>query len=368
MNVPLLDLKAQYKDLKTEIDAAVANVLDHCGFILGPEVKLLEKELAEYCQADHAVGVASGTDALLLALRAVGVGEGDEVITTSFSFFATCGVISRLGARPVFCDIEEETFNIDPSLIESKINSKTKAIMPVHLFGQIADMDSINAVASSKKLPVIEDSAQAIGAKYKNKPAGTLGTASGFSFYPSKNLGAYGDGGFISTNSEQIDQFLRILRVQGHKPKYYNRYIGYNSRLDTMQAAILLIKLKYLDKWHELRRKHAAVYDRELAGVGNIKTPRALEHNYHIYNQYTLVVDDRDKLRDYLKENSIGFDIYYPVPLHLQECYNDLGYKKGELPISEKLAEKVISIPVFPEMTEDQQAYVIESLKKFYKG
>jgi len=368
MNVPLLDLKAQYKNLKNEIDEAVARVLNHCGFILGPEVKQLEKDLADYCQTKYAVGVASGTDALLLALRAVGVGEGDEVITTSFSFFATCGVISRLGAIPVFCDIEESTFNIDPGQIEGKINAKTKAIMPVHLFGQVADMDKINEIAATAKLPVIEDSAQAIGAKYKNRPAGTLGTASGFSFYPSKNLGACGDGGFISTNSEEIDQFLRILRVQGHKPKYYNRYIGYNSRLDTMQAAIIIVKLQYLNEWHELRRQHAKIYDTELAGISNIKTPLALDHNYHIYNQYTIVADDRDRLKDYLKEKGIGFDIYYPVPLHLQECYNDLGYKKGELPIAEQLAAKVISIPVFPEMTEDQQAYVLDALKSFYRG
>lgn len=366
MKVPLLDLKIQYQNLKDEIDNAIANVLNHCGFVLGPEVKQLEKELAEYCTTKYAIGVACGTDALLLSLRAVGVGYGDEVITTGFSFFATAGVITRLGATPVFCDIDERTFNLNPDLIEDKITSKTRAIMPVHLFGQVAEMDKINEIAGAHNIPVVEDAAQAIGAKYHNRPAGTFGAASGFSFYPSKNLGAYGDGGFISTDSEEINDRLRMLRVHGAKPKYYHHVVGYNSRLDTIQAAILLVKLKYLNQWHEQRRQKASVYDRELADFESLITPFAEDHNYHIYNQYTLIAENRDALRDHLKEKGIGLDIYYPVPLHLQKCYEDLNYKPGDLPVSEKLADRVISIPVFPEMTDDQQSYVIESIKEFY--
>jgi len=366
MRVPILDLKIQYKALKSEIDEAIQTVLEHSGFVLGPEVKTLEGKLAEYCRTSYAIGVASGTDALLLSLRALGVGYSDEVITTSFSFFSTAGVISRLGATPVFCDIDEKTMNIDPNLIESKITSKTKVILPVHLFGQTAEMDKINEIAKAYKLSVLEDAAQAIGAKYHGRMAGGLGDIAGFSFYPTKNLGAYGDGGFISTNSEKLDDDLRMLRVLGSRPKYVHHMVGYNSRLDTMQAAILLVKLKYLNDWHEARRSHAHTYDKEFNGLSGVATPFTEKYNYHIYHQYTLVVENREKLKQHLAEKEVGFDVYYPIPLHLQKCFNDLSYKQGDLPVCEKLADKVISLPVFPEMTEDQQAYVIESIKEFY--
>ncbi len=366
MKVPILDLKLQYNALKDEINEAIQNVLEHSGFVLGPEVKILEEQLAKYCRTGYSIGVASGTDALLLSLRALGVGYDDEVITTSFSFFSTAGVISRLGAKPVFCDIDEKTMNIDPGLIEAKITSKTKAILPVHLFGQVAEMDKINEIAKAHGLAVLEDAAQAIGAKYHDRLAGGLGDLAGFSFYPTKNLGAYGDGGFISTNSEKLDDDLRMLRVLGSRPKYVHHVIGYNSRLDTMQAAILLVKIKYLNTWHEERRAHAHTYDKELGGISGLMTPYTEEYNYHIYHQYTLVVENREKLKQFLAEKEIGFDVYYPIPLHLQKCFSDLGYKAGDLPVCEKLADKVISLPVFPEMTEDQQSYVIESIKEFY--
>jgi dTDP-4-amino-4,6-dideoxygalactose transaminase len=366
MKVPLLDLKAQYLQIKDEIDVAIDNVLNHCRFIMGPEVAELEKKLADYCNSRYAVGVASGTDALLLSLRACGVGAGDEVLTTGFSFFATAGVIARLGAIPVFCDIDEKTFNINPALVEAKITSKTKAIMPVHLYGQVAEMDPIMEIAKSHNLPVVEDAAQAIGAKYHGRAAGSFGDAAGFSFFPTKNLGAYGDGGFAATSSEQLDDKLRKLRVHGAKPKYYHSIVGYNSRLDTMQAAVLLVKLKYLNSWHEKRREKARIYNEGFKDLAEVQIPFAHDYNYHIYHQYTLIVEDRKKLHNHLKEKEIGFETYYPLPLHLQECFKDLGYKKGDLPVSEKLADKVISLPVYPEMGEDQQAYVIETVRKFY--
>ncbi len=366
MKVVPLDLKLQYQSIKEEVNEAVWRVLDHCKFILGPEVKQLESELAKYCNTKYAIGVASGTDALLLALRACGVNPGDEVITTSFSFFATAGVISRLGAAPVFCDIDENTFNINPNLIEEKITSKTKAIMPVHLYGQIAEMDQIMEIAQKHNISVIEDAAQAIGSKYHNRPAGTLGDAAGFSFFPSKNLGAYGDGGFIATNSEELAEMSIKLRVHGSKPKYYHSIVGYNSRLDTIQAAVLLVKLKYLNEWHEKRRKVASNYDEQLQGINGVRTPFVHDYNYHIYHQYTLAVENREKLEEVLKRNEIGFATYYPIPLHLQDCFSHLGYKKGDLPICEKLADKVISIPIYPEMPEDQQSFVIEVIKGFY--
>lgn len=366
MKVPLLDLKRQYISIKGEIDSAIQRVLDHGMFVMGPEVKELEEKLARYCGVKHGIGVASGTDALLLSLRALGVGPGDEVITTTFTFFATAGVISRLGAKPVFIDIEEKTFNIDPKLIEKAITPRTKAILPVHLYGQIAEMDEIMQIAAKHKLPIVEDAAQAIGAEYKGKKAGQFGTTTGYSFFPSKNLGAYGDGGFIVTNDDNLADSIRKLRVHGAKPKYYHSVVGYNSRLDTIQAAALLVKLNYLPGWHEARRQKADKYNLLLKGIKQVTTPFVHDYNYHIYHQYTILAENRDGLKNHLKTKEIGFDTYYPLPLHLQECYRDLKYKVGDLPVSERLANLAISLPVFPELTDREQEYVADAIKEFY--
>ncbi len=363
MNVPFLDLKRQYSSIKDEIDQAVFNVLDHAKFIMGPEVKAFEEQVAKYCGAKFAIGVASGTDALLLSLRACGVEPTDEVITTGFSFFATAGVITRLGAIPVYVDIDPDTYNIDPQLIEKKITPKTKAIMPVHLYGQCADMDSISEIAKKHNLKVVEDAAQAIGAKYKGKKAGTLSDFGCFSFFPSKNLGAAGDGGMVVTNDPEMAELLRMLRVHGAKPKYYHSIVGYNSRLDTLQAAILSVKLKYLDEWTKKRREHAEIYNAAFKD-SDIITPKEEDFNYHIYHQYTIAVKNRDRLREVLKEKQIGHDVYYPVPLHLQECYKSLGYKEGDLPVIERKGEEVISIPIYPELTKEEQNFVIETINR----
>jgi len=363
MNVPFLDLKRQYASIKEELDQAIFSVLSHTKFILGPEVEAFEEKVAQYCGTKFAVGVASGTDALLLSLRACGVGPGDEVITTGFSFFATAGVISRLGGIPVYVDIDPETYNIAPDKIEGKITPKTKAIMPVHLFGQCADMDPIIKVAKKHKLKVVEDAAQAIGSEYRGKKAGNLSDFGCFSFFPSKNLGAAGDGGMVVTNDPDMADLVRILRVHGSKPKYYHSIVGYNSRLDALQAAILSVKLKYLDEWTKKRREHAEVYNAAFKGL-DVVTPKEEEFNYHIYNQYTIALKKRDRLREVLKENQIGHDVYYPVPLHLQECYRSLGYKEGDLPVTEEKAGEVVSIPVYPELTSEEQNFVIETIKK----
>jgi len=367
MKVPFLDLKRQYDAIKKEIDEAVFSVLSHTKFILGPEVKSLEERVAAYCGTKYAIGVASGTDALLLSLRACEVKPGDEVITTSFSFFASAGVISRLGAIPVFVDIDADTYNIDPAQVEKKISPKTKAIMPVHLFGQCADMDPIIDVAKQHNLKVVEDAAQSIGAGYKGKKAGTIGDFGCFSFFPSKNLGGAGDGGMVVTDDPEMAEMIRILRVHGSKPKYYHSIIGYNSRLDTLQAAILAVKLKHLDDWSKKRRKHAEAYNSAFKDL-DIITPKEESYSYHIYNQYTIAVKKRDELRKYLKQKEIGHDSYYPVPLHLQECYKFLGYNKGDLPVSEKRAEEVVSIPVYPELTQQEQEYIISTIKEFVTG
>lgn len=366
MKVPLLDLSLQYKHLKPEIDKAIATVLEHTQFIMGPEVKLLEEKLARYCDTKYAVGVSSGTEALLIALRALGIKTGDEVIVPTFSFFATAGVVARLGAIPVFVDIDERTFNINANLIEQKITSRTKAIMPVHLYGQMAWMDKIMELAERFKLFVIEDAAQAIGSRYHNKLAGSIGHVSGFSCFPTKNLGAYGDAGFMTTNSDEHIEILRKLRLHGASPKYHHSMVGYNSRLDTIQAAILLTKLNYLNEWHEARRQKAKIYDIELKNLPGVMTPFVYEHNYHIYHQYTLIVEDRQGLAARLRENEIGFETYYPLPLHLQECFKDLHYRQGDLPVAEKLALKVLSLPIYPEMPENHQAFVIDTIKGFY--
>jgi len=366
MQVPLLDLNRQYMTIKKGIDDAVMAVLDHCKFINGPEVKKLEEEVAAFCSVKYGIGVNSGTDALLIALRACGVTSGDEVITTTFSFFASAGVISRLGAKPVFVDINADDFNMDHTKLEAAITPKTKVVMPVHLFGQCADMDPILEICRKHNVKVVEDAAQALSAEYKGKKAGAIGDFGCFSFFPSKNLGAAGDAGMIVSSSEKEEDFTRTLRVHGAKPKYYHSHIGYNSRLDTIQAAILSVKLKSLPQWSEKRREHAAIYDKAFADVELVTTPHAKDGNYHIYNQYTIVVPDRDGLRDHLKEKKIGCEMYYPVPLHAQECYKELGYAEGSMPVAEKMAKSVLSLPIFPELTSDEQQYVIESVREFY--
>ncbi len=365
MSVPLIDIKRQYMPIREEVDRVTKQVLDHGQFILGPELNKFEAEVGEYCNVKYALGVASGTDALLLALRACGVGPGDEVITSAFSFFASAGVISRLGARPVFVDIDPETYNISPALIEKAITDKTKVILPIHLFGQCADMDAIVEIAAKYDLKVVEDAAQAIGSKYKERHAGTLGDAGCFSFFPTKNLGCAGDGGMVVTNNEEIANLVKILRVHGGRSEYVHEIVGYNSRLDTLQAALLSAKLPYLKGWTEARRKNAARYDEELKDLP-LKTPVVRPNAYHIYNQYTLAVDERDKFMAWLKEKQIGHKVYYPVPFHQQECFGDLGYKTGDLAQSEKAAASVVSIPVFGEMTTAEQDEVIGAIKEFF--
>jgi dTDP-4-amino-4,6-dideoxygalactose transaminase len=364
MAVPLLDLSRQYALLKPEIEKAVFEVLESNSFILGPQVAKLEEQIAALCGVKHAIGVASGTDALLIALRACGVGPGDEVITTDFSFFASAGVVARLGARPVFVDIEPDTYNLDPKLIEAAITPKTKVIMPVHLFGQVADMDPIMDIARKHNLKVVEDAAQAIGAEYKGRKAGSIGDYGCFSFYPSKNLGAAGDGGMIVTNNDTGFEDCRKLRVHGENPKYFYHMIGYNSRLDSLQAAVLAVKLPHLLKWSEQRAAHARIYDRELAGIKDLVTPVCKNYStFHIYNQYTLASPRREKILAALKEKNIGNCIYYPLPFHKQKCFVDLGYQADEFPVSTRAADEVFSIPVFPELKAEEQVEVIEAIK-----
>jgi len=365
MKVPLLDLKAQYDPIKGELTSAIRDVMEKSSFILGPFVEKLERDIAAYSGAKYGIGVASGTDALLLSLRASGIDTGDEVITSSYTFFATAGSISRLGAKPVFVDIDLKTYNILPSLIESKITKKTKAIIPVHLYGQCSDMNPILAIAAKHNLKVIEDAAQAIGAEYEGRKAGSMGDTGCLSFFPSKNLGGCGDGGMVLTNDDGIAEKIRVLRVHGSKPKYYHSIVGYNSRLDSLQAAILSVKFKYLDGWSEARRKNAQRYDNLFKGTG-IVTPYITPANKSVYNQYVIRVEKRDDLQKFLKEKGVETALYYPLPLHLQKCYENLGYKEGDLPESEKAAKETIAIPVYPELTEGQQKYVVDSIKEFY--
>jgi dTDP-4-amino-4,6-dideoxygalactose transaminase len=365
MAVPLLDIKRETKPIRKEIDEAITRVIDHGQYILGPEVKQLEEKISEFCGVKHAIGVASGTDALLLSLQACGVGLGDEVITSAFSFFASAGVISRLGATPVFADIDIETYNIDPDKIEKAITPKTKAILPIHLFGQCARMDAIMDVAGKNNIKVVEDAAQAIGSVYKGRKAGNWGDAGCFSFFPTKNLGCAGDGGMVVTNDDEIADMVRLLRVHGGKFEYHHEIVGYNSRLDTLQAAILLVKLPYLTGWSESRRKNASKYDEMLSGLP-LKTPKVEDGAWHIYNQYTITCDRRNDLIAWLKDKKIGCKIYYPVPFHLQKCFSELNYRQGDIPNCEKAAQTVISIPIFGEMTSDEQREVIDSIKSFF--
>jgi dTDP-4-amino-4,6-dideoxygalactose transaminase len=363
MSVPLLDLGRQYAYLKPALDKAVIDVLTHGAFILGPEVARLETEIAAVSATKYAVAVASGTDALMIALHSAGVGPGDEVITSDFSFFASAGVIHRLGAQPVFVDIDSDTYNISAEKIVSAITPKTKAIMPVHLFGQSADMDAIMAIAKKHNLKVIEDAAQSIGAEYKGRKLGSIGDYGCLSFYPSKNLGAGGDAGIITMQGKEEYERCRMLRVHGARVTYHHEVVGYNSRLDTIQAAILLVKLPYLQQWSEQRRAHASRYDSAFKSNAHIRTPVVKDYaTFHIYNQYTLAVPNRDEVMAKLKEKQIGCYVYYPIPFHAQECFKYLGYQPEQFPNSAKAAKEVFSIPIFPELTTAEQDEVIATI------
>jgi len=408
MNVPILDLKRQYQAIKPEVDAAIERVLVSGRFILGPEVETFEQEIAKYCGVNHAIGVASGTDALLLSLRALGIGPGDKVILPSFTFFATAGVVHNVGATPVFVDIDPKTYNIDSSEVkrllatDHLLPTEIKAIIPVHLYGQMADMDPIMEIASEYDLGVVEDAAQAIGASYRSRSledspratghklfsepdvaspqatshsplahsAGSIGDLGCFSFFPTKNLGAYGDGGMVITNDDELAERVRILRAHGSKPKYYHRMVGINSRLDALQAAILRVKLPHLAEWTAARQRVAARYDELLHGIEGIQLLYRAPDRSHIFHQYTIRVLDgkRDALREHLKEQGIGTMIYYPRLLHLQECFKGLGYNEGALPVSERASKEVLSLPVFPELTEKEQIFVAQGIRAFIEG
>ncbi|MCS6304136.1 MAG: DegT/DnrJ/EryC1/StrS family aminotransferase [Nitrospira sp.] len=377
MAVPLLDLNAHHEPLKQEILAALEKTFRSNAFILGPDVGKLEERVAAYCQAMYGIGVTSGTDALLLALMALGVGPEDEVVTTPYSFFATAGVIVRLGAKPVLVDIDPTTYNIDPAKITSVLTDKTKAIIPVHLYGQCADMAPIMDIAKRHNLSVIEDAAQAIGSEHRDgRRACSMGTIGCLSFFPSKNLGCLGDGGMAITNDSELAERMRILRVHGSKPKYYHKVIGGNFRLDTIQAAVLNVKLNYLDGWTKRRQENAERYEllfrqSGLVERGKVRLPEAVYRSegvkhYHIYNQFVLRVERRDALMEHLKQKGIGAEIYYPVPFHLQECFQCLGHKKGDFPESERAANETIAIPIYPELTPAQQMEVVEVITAFY--
>jgi dTDP-4-amino-4,6-dideoxygalactose transaminase len=368
MNVPLLDLKAQYATIRDEVRAAMDRVCDSQHFILGPEVSALEDEVAALCDAKYAIGVSSGTDALLAALMAVGVGPGDEVITSTYSFFATAGTIARLGARPVFVDIERATSNLDPAMLAARVTPRTKAIMPVHLFGRCADMEQVGAVAGAHGVPVIEDAAQAIGAvDERGRIAGTIGAAGCLSFFPSKNLGAFGDGGMILSNDPQLAERMKTLRVHGSKPKYHHHLVGGNFRLDALQAAVLRVKLRHLASWTKARRENADRYRMLFAEHGVRAVDLPADRPGHIYNQFVIRCARRDELQRFLHDRGIGTEVYYPVPLHLQACFADLGYRAGDLPEAEAAARESLALPIYPELTEHAQRYVVEQIAEFWR-
>ena len=392
MNIPLIDLKAQYESLADKLNEATLEILSSANYIMGKTVLDFEKEFANYIGVKHAISVGNGTDALVLALKAMGIGQGDEVITTPFTFFATAEAISAVGATPVFVDVNKDTFNIDTTKIEEKITSKTKAIMPVHIFGQSADMDEVNEIAKKHKLKVIEDACQAIGGKYKGRKIGSLGDVACFSFFPTKNLGCAGDGGMIVTDNDEIATIARALRTHGsgengqkaynllnnieeevqkaegandtvYNPlKYYNYLIGYNTRLDAIQAAILNIKIKEIDKWNANRREIAKAYNEALQD-SNLVTPVAKDYNEHVYHMYILQSENREEVLGKLKEAGIATGVYYPVPLHLQKVYTNLGYKEGDMPVAEYLSKRTFAVPVYPELTKEQVDYIISKLK-----
>ncbi len=389
MNVPLLDLKAQYATIRDDVRRVMDEVCDSQYFILGPQVEALEKEVAAYSGCAHGIGVASGTDALLVALMALDIQAGDEVVTTPYSFFATAGAIARLGAKPVFVDIDPRTYNLNANLLDRAITARTRAVLPVHLYGQCADMDAILEIAGRHNLPVIEDAAQAIGAECPvrkitdqspvsglrslvSRRAGSLGVMGCFSFFPSKNLGGFGDGGMVVTNDAALAERVRVLRVHGSHPKYYHKFIGGNFRLDALQAAVLRVKLKHLDAWTAKRQQHAAFYDHALSTMEGAApaAPKAIwsatgDPHFHIYNQYVIRTPQRDKLQAALKAAHIGTEIYYPVPLHLQECFAPLGYRAGALPVAEAAARETLALPIYPELSADQLQYVVDRIQDF---
>jgi dTDP-4-amino-4,6-dideoxygalactose transaminase len=387
INVPLLDLKAQFVQIRAEVMPIIESVCASQQFILGEHVRALEEEVARYSSASFGIGVSSGTDALLLALMAVNVGSGDEVITSPYTFFATAGTVARLGARPVFCDIDPATFNLSPAAVQTFIErecvlrdgalinrvtgGRVKALMPVHLYGQSADMDPLLELARRHGLTLIEDAAQAIGTEYRGRRVGSLGDIGCFSFFPSKNLGAFGDAGLCTCNDPELAEHLRVLRVHGGKPKYYHAFIGGNFRIDELQAAVLRVKLRYLDEWTEGRRRNAAYYDGAFAAAGlgeRLVTPIEVPGGRHIFNQYIVRAARRDELKKHLSERGIGTEIYYPVPLHLQKCFDYLGYVSGDFPESERAAAETLALPIYPELTEAQLAQVVGAVTEFFRG
>ncbi len=387
MNVPLLDLKKQYQSIKEEVEEAVLRVTRSQMLILGKEVEKLEQTIAQYCGAKYAIGVSSGTDALLMSLMTLDLKPDDEVILPTYSFFATAGVVARLNAKPVFVDSNPITFNIDVDKIKEKITSKTKAIIPVHLYGQCADMEEIMKISEEFNIPVIEDGAQAIGCQYKDgNKAGTFGLMGCFSFYPTKNLGGFGDGGMIVTNDEQVADTLREMRNHGMYPKYYHGFIGGNFRLDAIQAAVLNVKFPHLENWHEARRKNADLYTKlfvekglaneegvtEFSKNNSVLLPKPVyketgHKNYHIYNQYVIHVQNRDELREYLSEKNIGTEVYYPVPFHKQECFNYLNPNDNDYPVANKLSKTTLALPIYPELSNEQINYVVETIYNFFR-
>ena len=369
-NIPLLDLKAQHRSIRDQVLAEVTRVIDSQKFILGDDVKSLEREIANYCSTKHAIGCASGSDALVLALMALEIGPGDKVITTPYTFFATVGAICRLGATPVLADIESDTFNLDVAKVGEALakHPGVRAIIPVHLFGACVDMDPLCALAAEQGITVIEDAAQSIGSEYNGHRAGSLGHMGCFSFFPSKNLGAYGDGGMLTTNDDALAEKLRALRVHGTKRKYYHDWVGVNSRLDALQAAVLSVKLRHLDSWTEGRQRNANLYRKIIRDL-QIPVAVPVEKPYqsrHIYNQFVIVGERRNELQAYLKEHGIGTEVYYPLPMHMQTCFLNLGYQAGDFPVSERLANESLALPVYPELEPEDIEYVCHTIKHFY--
>jgi dTDP-4-amino-4,6-dideoxygalactose transaminase len=368
MNVPELALTRQYAEIAEEAEEAFAQVLSTQRFASGPRVAELEERLASYCQTRFAVGVASGTDALLVALLALGIGPGDEVVTTPLTFFATAGAIHRVGARPVFVDIRADTFNLNPELVPAAVTERTRALLPVHLYGQVADMDPLLALARGRDLPVIEDAAQAVGATYRGRRAGSFGRAACLSFYPTKNLGAYGEAGMLLTSEGAVADRARLLRNHGMTQQYLHHCVGFNSRMDELQAAILLVKLGHLEAWNGARRERAATYARLLGDVPEVVPPAVDPRCGHIFHQYVIRAPRRDALLEHLRAHGVGARVFYPFPLHLQPCFAGLGYREGDFPEAERAAREVLALPLYPELQTEEQEYVVETLAEFYQG